>query len=250
MTLIRTSCFILFCLLVSSCSENNTNESKEKPEVKQQEISDSTSKNIPKKTRNNINHEVFYKKILYGKANLSDIRQALTDKDIGRLTNTIHALYNYRWHRGVTNLLDDMWALKKKNAPEISWELFEKIPIKLALASTINRIKIFNTEEYKNYLHKHKYDEHEFHRAQVIIALSFNADPKDVEYLEEMADGENHYVTQTAISGLGIMGGEKAKKALGKLWRKYKETSRGNLIEEVLLNAYGVTPTLEKPLDS
>ena len=238
---------IISCLFLTSCSEQDSDIKNINSDKQTQ--SDSTSNTLPTQS-SKINHVIFYEKVLYGKANFADIRLALTDKDIGRLTNTIHALYNYRWHRGATNILDDMWNLKKDNAPELSWELFEKVPVKLALASTINRIKIFNTDEYKQYLHEHKYDSHEFHRAQVIIALSFNGDPKDVDYLEEMADSENQYVTQTAISGLGIMNGEKAKKSLGKLWKKYKETSRGKLIEEVLRNAYGVTPSTEKPLDS
>lgn len=245
----KISFFIILCLLLSACSDEQ-NVPQNNKQTEQVESTPALPLKESSKNENKINHVIFYEKILYGKANLADIRLALTDKDIGRLTNTIHALYNYRWHRGVTNLLNDMWSMKKENAPEISWQLFEKVPVKLALASTINRIKIFNTEEYKNYLHEHKYDTHEFHRAQVIIALSFNGDPKDVDYISEMADGDNHYVAQTAISALGIMNGEKAKKALGNLWKEYRESSKGKLIEEVLKNAYGVTPTTEKPLDN
>ncbi len=200
--------------------------------------------------KKNINYELLHKKIAYGKANLADVRQALTDKDVANLTNVVHALYSMRWHRGVINLLDDMWATETSQYPELSWELIGKNPVKLAIASTINRIKINDTDEYKNYLYSHKEDEHEFHRAQVVIALAFNGDPDDVEYLKAMADGDNHYVSQSAITGLAIMGGEKAKMALGVLWKKHKETPRGKLIKEVLKNAYDVEPSLNNPADT
>ncbi len=200
--------------------------------------------------KNNINFELLHKKIAYGKASIAEVRQALTDKDIGNLTNVVHALYSMRWHRAVQNLLDDMWTTDTSQYPELSWELIGKTPVKLAIASTINRIKIIDTDEYKNYLYSHKEDEHEFHRAQVVIALAFNGDPADVEYLTTMADSDNHYVTQSAITGLAIMGGETAKKALGSLWKKHKENPRGKLIEEVLKNAYDVEPSLNNPADT
>lgn len=197
--------------------------------------------------KKSVSYEILGRKIMQGSASLAEVRQAMTDENIGSLVNTIHAMYSMRWHRGAMNLLDKLWALKLEEYPELNPELFRKTPVRLAMASTINRIKVINTEEYLSYLREHKYDDHEFHRAQVVMALAFNQNPDDVEYLYEMADSENHYVTQTAISALAIMGGNSAKKALGQLWKKYRNTPRGDLIEDVLKHAYNEVPNLAKP---
>lgn len=198
-------------------------------------------------TKKKIDYKLLNKKITFQKATLQEVKQALTNKEIGELTNTIHALYSMRWNNNVINLLDDMWKMNIAQHPELPWELIKKNPIKLAIASTINRIKTNNTDEYKKYIYSHKEDKHEFNRAQVIIALALNGNSNDVEYLEKMADSENHYIIQTAITGLGIMSSEKAKNALGILWKKHRENSRGKLIEEVLDYAYKVEPSLQKP---
>ncbi len=189
-----------------------------------------------------INYDLLHKKIAYGKAFLADVRQALTNTDTAAITNTIHALYAMRGHRGVYNLLFDMWQLNKKKYPELAWEQISSPPARIALASTINRVQIINTDEYKNYIRSFKHDGHEFHRAQVAIALGFNGSPDDVEYIKTLAAGTNHYVAQSAITALAIMGGDFARNAMIELFYIHGNTPRGKLLETLLSQAYDWIP--------
>ena len=178
------------------------------------------------------------RKIIAGQASFAEVRQALTDEDIGALTNTVHGLYSMRWHRGVYNLLHDMWAMKKDTAPEIQWRQIEKPPVRLALASTLLRVEPFNNDEYVNYLREHRYDEHEFHRAQVVIGLGFKASTQDMDYIYEMADGSNPFVAQSAVTALAIMDITPARDALIRLLDKWDGDPRGDIIHDVLRQAY------------
>lgn len=180
--------------------------------------------------------------ITYGKATIIDVRQALTEKDVVGLSNTLHALYSMRWHRGVYHLYYDLWHLQKDKYPDFAWESLEKIPARIALASTINRAQIYDAEEFKNYIRSHMNDEHEFHRAQVVVALGLNGDPDDVEYIKSMADSDNHYVTQSAISSLAMVGHVKAQDAMIELYEKHKGTQRGDLLLSLLKKAYKWQP--------
>lgn len=178
-------------------------------------------------------------KITYGNATLAEVREALSGTDdVAALTNTIHALYSMRWHRGVQTLLDDLWLKHSNKYPELAWEHLEKVPVRIAIASTITRIRIFDTDEYKDYIRGHKYDDHEFHRAQVVISLALNSDPADVPYIREMAETDNVYVSQSAITSLAIMGNPQAMQALKDLALKYTGEERGDFIRQVLLKAY------------
>lgn len=192
------------------------------------------------------NYRLLQRKIIYGQATLAEVRRALTDRDIGEITNTLHALYSMRWHRGVIHLLYDMWDKKKKMYPELSWDIIDKAPARIALASTINRIQITGTGEYLDYIRSHEHDKREFKRAQVVIALGFNGDPKDVAYIKSMAAGDDTYVAQSAITALALMGHKPASDALIDLWFKYRNTPRGKLIQEVLRQAYHLTPHTRK----
>jgi hypothetical protein len=189
-----------------------------------------------------INYRFLQRKIIYGQATLAQVRQALTNKDTGEITNTLHALYSMRWHRGVIHLLYDMWDLKKEKYPELSWDILNKAPARIALASTICRIQITGTEKYLQYIRSYQNDKNEFNRAQVVIALGLNGNVADVDYIKKMADGDNVYVAQSAITGLSLMGHKKASDAMIDLWFKYRGTSRGNLIQELLRQAYNLTP--------
>jgi len=195
-----------------------------------------------------INYQLLRRKITYGRATLAEVRQALTENDTGKLTNTLHALYSMRWHRGVIHLLHDMWDGKKKQYPELAWDIIDKAPARIALASTINRIQMTGAEEYLGYIRSHENDEHEFHRAQVVIALGLNGDPGDIPYIKSMAEGDNVYVAQSAITALSLMGHKPASDAMIELWFKYRGTPRGNLIQELLQQAYNLTPHEGKPL--
>ena len=181
------------------------------------------------------------RKITYGNATLIEVKQALSNtNDVAGLTNTLHAMYSMRWHRGVINLLDDIWAENNTKVPELAWDALSKVPARIALASTINRIRSMNQPEYLEFIRSHRYDEHEFHRAQVVISLGLNGNPVDVAYLQEMAEGDNVYVAQSAITALGILVHPKSKEALSTLSQKYVDDDRGKLIREVFQKAYPV----------
>lgn len=180
--------------------------------------------------------------ITTGQATLADARRAMTDLDPASLSNSIHAFYTMRRHRGVIHLLDGMWTLNKEKYPELAWDVIAKPPARIALASTINRNKIIGTDSHKDYIREHKNDEHEFNRAQVVVALGFNGDLADLPYLESMADGDNHYVAQSAITGLSLFGGEKARDILIKLAEKHIASPRGDLMAQMLKQVFHLSP--------
>ena len=191
-------------------------------------------------------YPLLQQKIRQGSASLAEIRLALTDTDAGSLTNAAHALYAMRGHAWARRLADDLWALKKDAHPGLAWELLAKAPVRIALASTLNRIKGLAAAEQRTYIRAHKFDAHEFHRAQVVFALGVNGDPADIDYLKSMAAGENDYVAQSAISGLALMGGEAARDALAEIWRDARDTPRGDLAKAMIQRVYNVTPALRK----
>ena len=192
-------------------------------------------------------YQELFKKIVYGTAQLADVRQALTDQDTGSLTNTVHALYSMRWHRGAMNIMQDMWKLDKSRYPEFSWDLISKPPVRLALASTMNRIQTSGTREYIDYLRQHKNETHEFNIAQVAIGLGFQGDPADVDYLKSLASGDNHYVIQTSLTALSLMNNPAAQKALEEITVEFRDDPRSQLAIELLEQAYKVQTEFVKP---
>jgi len=177
-------------------------------------------------------------KITFGKATFAEVREALTERNVVNLTNTIHALYSMRWHRAVLHLYQHIWDRKREKYPELAWDLLEKIPPRIALASTINRVRIFNTEEYKAFIRLHRYSDHEFIRAQAVVSLGLNGDPDDIEYLVKMVHSNNDYVVQTAITSLAFLGHQQAKEAMIELEEEYIDGPRGKLLRELLKFAY------------
>ena len=236
---IRFINILILLFIISACSDD---ASEEKVSDKTGEI---TSTHEIKKPL--ANYALLREKITYGKATLGDVNLALTEPDVVQITNTIHALYSMRWHRGVQNLFDDLWLLKKDKHPGFAWESIEKIPARIALASTINRAQIFETQEYQDFIRAHMHDDHEFHRAQVVVALGLNGDPDDVEYIKTMADGENHYVVQSAISSLAMLSHVKARDAMIELYHEHHGTPRGDLLLKLLKHAYKWLPDIEDP---
>ncbi|HJP36499.1 MAG TPA: hypothetical protein QF901_10965, partial [Gammaproteobacteria bacterium] len=194
----------------------------------------------------NYDYDKLRQKITYGRATLADARRAMTDQDPASLSNSIHAFYVMRRHRGVVHLLKGMWELNEAKYPELSWALIAKPPARIALASTLNRIQIVETEPYQQYIRSYKNAEHEFIRAQVAVALGFNGDPVDLSYLKLMSDGDNHYVAQSAITGLSLFGGERARDVLIELAEKHRGTPRGDLMVEMLRKAYRWSPPKDK----
>jgi len=185
-------------------------------------------------------YDLLREKITFGRATLAEVRQALTEPDAAALTNTVHALFSMRWHRGVFKLLYEMWELDRSKYPELNWEEIGKAPVRIALASTLNRMQISGTKVFQFYIRSFRDHEHEFIRAQVVVALGFNGDPLDIPYMMSMANGDNDYVAQSAIAGLGLMNNNEAQQALQVLQTELDDSRRSTIVESVLRDAYGV----------
>ncbi len=193
--------------------------------------------------REELQYQLLETKIAYGKATLADVRKALSITDVGKLSNIVLALYSMRWQRGVFVLLHNMWDLKQENLyPDLNWKEFAKPPVRLALATTLLRVDRFDNKRYADYLRAHEYDKNEFHRAQVVVGLGFNGEPKDIPYLYKMAAGDDPYVVQSAITALGLMELPPAKEALLKLHKKFGNDPRDKVIMNVLQKAYTNPP--------
>ncbi|MFT4563409.1 MAG: hypothetical protein ACI9BW_003163 [Gammaproteobacteria bacterium] len=190
----------------------------------------------------NYNYTDLRNRIIYARATLAETRRALTDTDPAGLSNTLHALYAMRWQRGVVHLLNGMWAMDRAKYPELAWDLIADAPARIALASTLNRIHIVDTDRFLSYVREHQTDGHEFNRAQVAVALGLNGDRSDLPYLREMSDGVNHYVAQSAITGLSLFGGPTARDTLIELAEKHQGTPRGALMTRLLRQAYDWPP--------
>lgn len=228
---------ILLCLLVVACADDAPQD-KEKQAIPQ--------KPLPNNTYNKTDHKQLYKLIANGKAYPNEVLEALKTDNTLEMTNLIHALYSMRWHKRINSLLYALWDLDKEKHPNINWSLIEKKPIRIALASTINRIKTDGTEKYIDFIRQNKYDKHDFTRAQVVVALGLNGEVKDVAYLEEMADKDEVYLSQSAITSLVLMQNKIAKDTLIKLANKHKNTPKGELIIKLLGISYNLYPS-KKP---
>lgn len=218
-------------LLLASCSDANS------PEIEKQ-VQSAQKVNQSSPINSNLRFQQLYRKVVTGEATLAEIRELLTDKNVAGLTNTLHGLYTMRYHRGVIHLLDSLWQENKTLYPELSWDLLAKTPIRIALASTLNRIYIGQTREYIDFIRNHKDEEHEFHLAQVAIALGLNGDPADVDYLEQLASGDNVYIVQTSMSALALMNNPKARDALIVIEKEFSNDPRSKLATELLWQAY------------
>lgn len=258
---------IILLGVITSCSDSEhgqeSNQSKEIIGDISQNVNENTI-NVQSSDNNDsglilglVQEEIDYRsiryRITYSSASYSDVLKSLTEQDVGGLTNTIHALYSMRWHRRVYRLLHDLWEMNREQYPNFAWESLETAPVRVALASTIFRIKSLNTtnnpdlQQYKKYIRENKQNEHEFVRAQVVVALGLAGDPVDVAYIKEMASGDIHYVTQSAITALGLMNNRQASNALIELYNNYKDDARGKLILEMLAKAYDLHPTNVPP---
>ena len=202
--------------------------------------------NTPAQQDSGYNYKALTVRIASGHATIEEVRQALTDKDAGRLTNTVHALYSMRWHVAVVHLIHDMWDLQTAKYPELSWDLLKKPPVRIALASTVSRIQVANTGKYLDYMRAHEHDKQEFIRAQVVVGLGLNGYKEDVPYIKSMAESDDHYVVQSAVASLGFMQSGAARDALEELWLEFRGTPRQDLIEGVLKKVYRVEPR-ERP---
>lgn len=187
-------------------------------------------------------YRALHEKIAYGKASLAEIRMALTESNPLALVNVMQALYAMKWHRGVLHLLDGLWTGDKERYPELAWPEIESAPTRIALASTINRVRIMNTKPQLDYIRQYVDSDDRLIAAQVAVALGFNGDAKDLDTLKNYSAGDNAYIAQSAITGLGLFGSEQAQNVLIDLLQRYKDSNRGNLIKEVLKRGYDWPP--------
>ncbi|GEM_PF-3415617 len=236
---------VAFLFLTTSCLNVSyvSAEPTQNAEVVNKESSNNSQKKPP-------SFRQLYDKIYSGKATLKQVTQALSTNDTTQLVNAIHALYAMKWHTGVYNLLYKMWHLEVDETPGINWELIKQAPVRIALASTINRIDILKSKPLRDYIRSFKYDDLELNRGQVLVALGLNGDPIDVPYLEEMADSNNRYLTQIGVSSLAFMGNSAAKESLISLAKKHYDTPRGELILGVLSRAYDVVPVAKAEVET
>ena len=138
----------------------------------------------------------------------------------GRNTTIIRS--NYLW--------DESAAIYEK-----SLQLYEGLSRELNFNLMVSQRGVLN-------LAHNQHDLHEFNRAQVSVGLGFNGDPQDLPYLRDMADGENHYVAQSAITALSIFSGDKARDVLDELAQKHSDSPRGDLMRNLLKQAYDWPP--------
>ena len=196
------------------------------------------------------NFTILRRKITYGDASLHDVLQALTDNDTRSLANTVHALYGMRIHRGVIHALDGLWKNDIERYPEFAWSAIKTDAVRIAIASTLNRIRIVETDEYLNFIRSKQNSDNSFNLAQVCIALGINGAPQDLDFLKRMAAGEDHYVAQSAITALSLFGGNRARDTLIDLAKSHRGSSRGDLITELLRKAYDWPPPELNPLSN
>ncbi len=235
---------LLIAFLITTSSLNSVHVFADAKPVQDNEINNKESTNHHKDP---IPFKNLYNKIYSGKATLEHVKQALNSDDTTKLVNTMHALYAMRLNRGAYNLMYDMWELKNTEETDINWKIIGEPPVRIALASTINRIDGVKSRELREYIRSFKYNDDEKLRGQVLVALGLNGDPADVPYIVEMANSNNRYLTQIGVSSLAFMGNGTAKKALIAMANKHYDTPRGKLVIDVLKRAYNVVPTATQP---
>lgn len=228
---------LLFCLLLFSHSvQSNAADATAQSNDESVTPHPSVARQLP--APDSAHYRALHEKIAYGKASLAEIRMALTEPNHLALLNVMQALYAMKWHRGVIHLLNGLWTGDKERYPELAWKEIEDAPTRIALASTINRVRVTNTKPQLDYIRQFIDNDDRLIGAQVAVALGFNGDAKDLDTLKNYSAGDNPYIAQSAITGLGLFGSEQAQNVLIDLLQRYKETNRGELIKEVLKRGY------------
>ena len=233
---IKAKLIIIF-LMTASCLNSTYAETQL---VQESEINNKENSNFQKEP---IPFKNLYNRIYTSKASLEHVKQALRSDNPTNLVNVMHALYAMRLDSSVYNLMYDMWELNDIESINVNWKKISEPPVRIALASTINRIDGIKSRALREYIRSFKKANDEKIRGQVLVALGLNGDPIDIPYIEKMANSDNRYLTQIGISSLAFMGTGAAKRVLIKLANQYHDTPRGKLIIDVLKNAYNVVPT-------
>jgi len=174
-------------------------------------------------------------KLAAGGASMSELRLALTDPDVTALTKTMHALPAMAWHRGALYLIYDLWSLKKEKYPELNWEMIEKPPARIALASTLNRLqREAGAREYVDYINRFRHDPAPFNQLQVVIAMGYLNDSANADYLVSRLGSHSLLVVKNAISALASMDDHAARNTVVELGKTHSDANMRAFISKVL----------------
>ncbi len=180
--------------------------------------------------------------IMQSTASLAAIVEALEQPYTLGVANTLYALHKMHFVRPVHHLLDALWQNNQSRYPNLNWEAINSNTGRIALATTLMRIKVKNTEAYIEHIRTHQDSEDPQVLSQVGMALGFNGEMNDLPYLERLAESETPKIAEGAITGLSTFQGNKAKRVMIGLAKKYEGTARGNYLKQMLRDFYGWPP--------
>ena len=183
--------------------------------------------------------DIVLAKVTSGQASLSDIKSGLRAGKPGDTANILHALYAMRDSLIVKKLLHSMWYGRQDLHPDIPWERLQSPVVRVALASTLNRIFHVNNQEFLDYIRGQKDNEIFLVRSQVAVSLGINGDPGDIDVLAAYVLDKSDHVARSAVTGLAFMYSPKARDELIRLLELQRDNSkRKRLIQEALLHTY------------
>lgn len=180
--------------------------------------------------------------IMQSKATIPTIVEALEQPYQLGVANTLYALHKMHFFRPVHHLMDALWQNNQSKYPNVNWAAINSDNGRIALATTLMRVKVKNTEEYIQYIRTHQDSEDPQVLSQVGMALGFNADINDLPYLERLAESDTPKIAEGAITGLSTFQGNKAKRVMIGLAKKYDGTARGKFLKQMLRDFYSWPP--------
>lgn len=183
--------------------------------------------------------DIILAKIVSGRASLDDIKSGLRTGKSGDIANMLHALYVMRDSLIIRKLLHSMWYERRDLHPDIAWHRLQSPVVRVALASTLNRILRGNTREFLDYIRGQKDHEIFLVRSQVAVALGINGELQDIDILSAYVLDESDHVAKSAVTGLAFMYRPQARDELVRLLELQPDDSkRARLIRQALLHAY------------
>lgn len=185
---------------------------------------------------------ILQQRIREGRASIKDIKQALGVGEVGDVANALTALYSMRRNAEVRELLYALWRDERQQYADLPWERLQHPVVRTAIAAVMNRIAAGTVDELLTYLRGQAEHEDKLVRAQVALALGMTGDLQDLPLLQRYADGDNEYVAQSAILGLGYVYHKQAKEALISLHNTHQDNARGHYIAGILRDVYQWRP--------
>lgn len=179
-----------------------------------------------------------YKKIVSGRATLREIEYSLSVGTLGDTANIVHALYTISTSIIVRKLLHDLWYEETARRPHIPWQRLKNPIVRVALASTIERMLPGASKEFLTYIRQQKDHEAYFVRAQVAVSLGLIGEQNDLPLLIDYLSDSSDYVFQSTVVGLAYMYNSGAKSALIRSLTEIASEHRRKLVREALLYTY------------